>query len=178
MACKTKTAKENRMEIIGTRRRFFGKFGAALAFMAGAPKLFSQQGHPGRCVGAWRRQASSQEQSHTEWHLLLLRHRRQRRLSRRRSCAGDRSFEKHVTRTMDALKRRWNAQAATWTVSSLSRSFFCLPLADGFPCRRGRRGRCASCAVCCVEQDLRTYFSPGKHHRVHAWPWNGFPEIH
>src|ERR1700683_3609575 len=66
-------------------------------------------------------------------------------------------FEKHVTRTMDALKK--SVERAGCTMDSIMhlQVFLCLPHAD----RQGMF-RCPQSAVRRVEQDLRDLFLPGK----------------
>ncbi len=124
---------------INTRRNFFGKMATIVAFVAGAPKLFAQQAPAATPkVGSTPAEAPAKDTSrrqsgdhHTlngiyyfsgtgsndgyskEDHILVTD-----------------PFEKHVTRTMDALKK--SVERAGCTMDSIIhlQVFLCLPLAD------------------------------------------------
>ena len=157
---------------IKTRRSFFGKIAAMAALVAGAPKLFSQQtpasgastagSTPAGGTGsdAQRRPGGDK---HTlngiyyfsgtgandgypkEDHVLVTD-----------------PFEKHVTRTMDALKK--SVEHAGCTMDSIIhlQVFLCLPLAD-IPMPTGKaRFDAHKAQYDALNKIYGTYFSPGK----------------
>ena len=72
-------------------------------------------------------------------------------------------FEKHVTRTMDALKR--SVERAGCTMDSIIHLevFLCLPLADGIPMPVGKaRFDAHKAQYDALNKIYGTYFSPGK----------------
>src|SRR4029077_8972583 len=122
-----------------TRRSFFGRIAALTAFLSAVPKLFAQQTAPGTpAVGPSQNtptgDAPRRGSSHThngiyyfsgtgandgypkEDHILVTD-----------------SFERHVARTMDALKR--SVERAGSNMDSIIHLdvFLCLPLADSVP---------------------------------------------
>ncbi len=143
---------------INTRRNFFGKIAAVAAFVSGTPKIFGQQAPatatpstagvaPSNAPGRPSGDNHSQEGIHyisgtgsndgypKEDHVLVTD-----------------PFEKHVTRTMDALKK--SVERAGCSMDSILhlQVFLCLPLADGIamPDRQGAL-RCAQGAIRRVE---------------------------
>jgi len=73
------------------------------------------------------------------------------------------AFEKHVTRTMDALKR--SVERAGCTMDSIIhlQVFLCLPLADGVPMPAGKaRFEAHKAQYDALNKIYGTYFSPGK----------------
>jgi enamine deaminase RidA (YjgF/YER057c/UK114 family) len=124
---------------ISTRRRFFGKIAAMAALVTGAAKLFSQQTSPaapppptGAPMTAAGDDRAHRAASHTHDGIYYF--------SGTGSNDGYQKedhilvtdpFEKHVTRTMDALKK--SVERAGCTMDSIihAQVFFCLPLADG-----------------------------------------------
>lgn len=72
-------------------------------------------------------------------------------------------FEKHVTRTMDALKK--SVEQAGCTMDSIIhlQVFLCLPLADGIPMSTGKaRFDAHKAQYDALNKIYGTYFSPGK----------------
>lgn len=72
-------------------------------------------------------------------------------------------FEKHVTRTMDALKK--SVEGAGCTMDSIIHLtvFLCLPLADGIPMPTGKaRFDAHKAQYDALNKIYGTYFSPGK----------------
>src|SRR6201996_4823791 len=72
-------------------------------------------------------------------------------------------FEKHVTRTMDALKK--SVERAGCTMDSIIHLevFLCLPLADGIPMPTGKaRFDAHKAQYDALNKIYGTYFSPGK----------------
>ena len=159
---------------ISTRRRFFGKIGALAAAMAGVQRLFGQAvpnsppasggasanaGSP--TTGTTRRAGGanhiyngiyyfsgtgSNDGYGREDHVLVTD-----------------PFEKHVTRTMDALKK--SVERAGCTMDSIInlQVFLCLPLADGVPMPTGKaRFDAHKAQYDALNKIYGTYFSPGK----------------
>jgi enamine deaminase RidA (YjgF/YER057c/UK114 family) len=169
-----KVAKENSMEI-ETRRSFFGKMMAIVALITSAPKLFAQQtppsvGYPGSGgapaagvpVGDGPRRASGSSHTHNGIYYF--------------SGTGSNDgypkddhilvtdpFEKHVTRTMDALKK--SVERAGCTMDSIInlQVFLCLPLAEGIGMPAGKaRFDAHKAQYDALNKIYGTYFSPGK----------------
>jgi len=163
---------------INTRRNFFGKIAAMAALVTGAPKLFSQQagqqqappaGAPasgGATAGATGGDTPrrSGESNHTHDGIYYF------------SGTGSNdgypkedhvlvtdTFEKHVTRTMDALKK--SVERAGCTMDSIIHLtvFLCLPLADGIAMPTGKaRFDAHKAQYDALNKIYGTYFSPGK----------------
>ena len=153
-----------------TRRNFFGKIAAMAAVIAGVPKLFAQQTSPAGAPatgspapGGAGGDAARRPGNHTyngiyyfsgtgsndgypkEDHILVTD-----------------PFEKHVTRTMDALKK--SVERAGCTMDSIihAQVFFCLPLADGVAMPAGKaRFDAHKAQYDALNKIYRTYFSPG-----------------
>jgi hypothetical protein len=90
----------------------------------------------------------------------------------------DNPFEKHVTRTMDALKR--SVERAGSTIDNIlnPQVFLCLPLAGGAPTLQGKaRFDAHKAQYDALNKIYGTYFGPAKLPRVRAWPWIGFQAI-
>jgi enamine deaminase RidA (YjgF/YER057c/UK114 family) len=170
---------------INTRRNFFGKITAMAALVTGAPKLFSEQsaqqsaqqaaqqappagpptpgsvsgGAPGgdtpRCPGGGNHThngiyyfsgTGSNDGYPKEDHVVVTD-----------------PFEKHVTRTMDALKK--SVERAGCTMDSIIHLevFLCLPLADSTPTPTGKaRFDAHKAQYDALNKIYGTYFSPGK----------------
>jgi enamine deaminase RidA (YjgF/YER057c/UK114 family) len=152
---------------IKTRRSFFGKIAAATAVVVSAPKLFAQQippsaGSPaGGPSGDGPRRASG---NHTHNGIYYF------------SGTGSNDgypkddhvlvtdpFEKHVTRTMDALKRSLERAGCTMDSILNLQVFLCLPLADGIAMPTGKaRFDAHKAQYDALNKIYGTYFSPGK----------------
>ena len=157
---------------INTRRIFLGKIAATAAFVSGAPKLFAQQAPaaapkagtppadaPGKDAprrpggdkhtlnGIYYFSGTGSNDGYSkEDHILVTD-----------------PFEKHVTRTMDALKR--SVERAGCTMDSIInlQVFLCLPLADGIPMPTGKaRFDAHKAQYDALNKIYGTYFSPGK----------------
>jgi enamine deaminase RidA (YjgF/YER057c/UK114 family) len=156
---------------INTRRSFFGRIAAMAAILAGTPKLFAQQTTPagspppaGAPMSAAGDDRAHRASSHTHDGIYYF------------SGTGSNDgypkedhvlvtdpFEKHVTRTMDALKK--SVEGAGCTMDSIihAQVFFCLPLADGIPTLSGKaRFDAHKAQYEALNKIYRTYFSPGK----------------
>jgi enamine deaminase RidA (YjgF/YER057c/UK114 family) len=153
-----------------TRRNFFGKIAAVTAVATGATKLFAGQTPPagasapggtpmsGTGADAPRRSnhihdgiyyfsgTGANDGYPKEDHVLVTD-----------------PFEKHVTRTMDALKR--SVERAGCTMDSIMhlQVFLCLPLADGIPTPTGKaRFDAHKAQYDALNKIYGTYFTPGK----------------
>ena len=148
------------------RRNFLGKIAAAAAFLTGATKLFAQQPTPSASTPAvpgtdmtgrprsgpinngvyYFSGTGSNDGYAKEDHVLVTD-----------------PFEKHVTRTMDALKR--NVERAGSSMDNLIHLdvFICLPHADGIAMPAGKaRFDAHKAQYDALNKIYRTYFSEGK----------------
>ena len=155
---------------INTRRKFFGKMAAMAAFVTGAPALLAQQAPPagtpapGGASGGGDTPRRPGGNNHTHDGIYYF------------SGTGSNDgypkedhvlvtdpFEKHVTRTMDALKK--SVERAGCTMDSIIhlQVFLCLPLADTIPMPTGKaRFDAHKAQYDALNKIYGTYFSPGK----------------
>jgi enamine deaminase RidA (YjgF/YER057c/UK114 family) len=152
---------------INTRRTFFGKMAAMAAVVTGGSKLFAQQapaaGASAAAPGGDRpRRSGGGNHIHDGIYYF--------------SGTGSNDgypkddhvlvtdpFEKHVTRTMDALKK--SVERAGCTMDSIIhlQVFLCLPLADSIPMPTGKaRFDAHKAQYEALNKIYGTYFSPGK----------------
>jgi enamine deaminase RidA (YjgF/YER057c/UK114 family) len=163
-----KIQRRNSVEI-NNRRNFLGKIAAMVALVTGALKIFAAQQAPPAGApttpgvsggGALRRSGGnhtldgiyyfsgtgSNDGYPKEDHVLVTD-----------------PFEKHVTRTMDALKK--SVERAGCTMDSILhlQVFLCLPLADTIPMPTGKaRFDAHKAQYDALNKIYGTYFSPGK----------------
>lgn len=158
---------------IDTRRNFFGKLAAITATATGATKLLAQQtpsatapppanappigppsGMPARPAGSHHIHDGIYYISGTgandgypkDDHVLVTD-----------------PFEKHVTRTMDALKKSVERAGCSMDTIIHLQVFLCLPLADGVPAPTGKaRFDAHKAQYDALNKIYGTYFSPGK----------------
>lgn len=149
---------------ISTRRNFFGKTAAIAAALAGAPKLFAQQSSPSAPPASADRHGHDHASSHVHDDIFYF------------SGTGSNDgfpesdhvtvtdlFEKHVTRTMDALKKTLESHGCTMDSILHLQVFLCLPLADSTPMPTGKaRFDAHKAQYDALNKIYRTYFSPGK----------------
>ena len=153
-----------------TRRNFFAKITALTAFLAGAPKLFAQQPPPAAPAtanapqsapgGDTPRRGSSHIHNGVYYfsgtgandgypkddHVLVTD-----------------AFEKHVTRTMDALKRSVERAGSNMDNIIHVDVFLCLPHADAIPMPTGKaRFDAHKAQYDALNKIYGTYFQPGK----------------
>ncbi|PYX46218.1 MAG: RidA family protein [Acidobacteria bacterium] len=152
-----------------TRRNFFGKIAAAAAVLTGAAKVFGQQtpaAAPAAPAGGPGKEAPhrSGADHHTRDGIYYF------------SGTGSNDgypkedhvlvtdpFEKHVTRTMEALKK--SVEHAGCTMDSILhlQVFLCLPLADGVTTPTGKaRFDAHKAQYDALNKIYGTYFSQGK----------------
>ena len=158
---------------IDTRRNFFGKIAAMAALITGAPKLFAQQPSPAAAPapGSTSQNAPGADtprrpggSSHTQDGIHHI------------SGTGSNDgypkddhvlvtdpFEKHVTRTMDALKKHVEHAGCTMDSILHLQVFICLPLADSIPTPTGKaRFDAHKAQYDALNKIYGTYFSKGK----------------
>jgi len=153
-----------------TRRNFFGKITAIAALFTSALRLFAQQPAPAGAPtpgsapttggDAPRRPGGNHTLNGTYYfsgtgsndgygkddHILVTD-----------------AFEKHVTRTMDALKRSLERAGSNMDSIIHLDVFLCLPLADGLPTPTGKaRFDAHKAQYDALNKIYGTYFSPGK----------------
>jgi enamine deaminase RidA (YjgF/YER057c/UK114 family) len=160
-----------------TRRNFFGKIAAMAALVTSAPKLLAQQpaaapapgpvstpqNAPGQGTQAdTARRSGGSSHTHEGIHYI--------------SGTGSNDgypkddhvlvtdpFEKHVTRTMDALKKHVEHVGCTMDSILHLQVFLCLPLSDTIPTPTGKaRFDAHKAQYDALNKIYGTYFSPGK----------------
>lgn len=158
---------------INTRRNFFGKIAAMAALVTSAPKLFAQQSSPagapppgstsaGGSDGAMLRRPGGGNHTHNGIYYFSGTGSNDGYPKDDHVLVTD-SFEKHVTRTMDALKK--SVERAGCTMDSIIhlQVFLCLPLADSIPTPAGKaRFDAHKAQYDALNKIYGTYFSPGK----------------
>src|SRR5690242_8553819 len=156
---------------INARRSFFGKIAAMAAYVAGASKLFAQQtSTAGSTTPGTSQGGPGQDQprrpggNHTHNGIYSF------------SGIGSNDgypkddhvlvtdpFEKHVTRTMDALKRSVERAGSNMDSVTHLDVFICLPLADGVPALTGKaRFDAHKAQYDALNKIYGTYFTQGK----------------
>ena len=150
------------------RRSFFGKMAAIAAFLTGTPKLFAQQtpasGTPAAAPvpgGDMPRRPGGGNHVHDGIYYFSGTGSNDGYPKEDHILVTD-PFEKHVTRTMEALKK--SVERAGCTMDSIihAQVFFCLPVADGIPVLTGKaRFDAYKAQYDALNKIYRTYFSPG-----------------
>jgi enamine deaminase RidA (YjgF/YER057c/UK114 family) len=152
---------------INTRRIFFGKLAALTALVSGATRLFAQQPSPGGASGGGADRDTPRRPgggNHVHGGIYYF------------SGTGSNDgyakddhvlvtdpFEKHVTRTMDALKKSVEGAGCTMDSVIHLEVFLCLPLADGTPIPAGKaRFDAHKAQYDALNKIYGSYFSPGK----------------
>jgi enamine deaminase RidA (YjgF/YER057c/UK114 family) len=148
---------------MNSRRRFFGRLASLAAMAAGGSKLFGQQAPPAGSPPAGGEQprrfgnrihngvfyfsgTGSNDGYPKEDHVLVTD-----------------PFEKHVTRTMDALKRSLERAGSNMDSIIQLQVFLCLPLADTMTMPTGKaRFEAHKAQYEALNKIYGTYFSPGK----------------
>lgn len=154
---------------MSTRRMFFGKIGAMAAVVAGVPKVFAQSSSPA-AAGMPSGVPGSDKHAHGGSNIHV--HNGIYYFSGTGSNDGypqddhvlvTDPFEKHVVRTMDALKKSLERKGCTMDSILHLQVFLCLPLADGVPMPTGKaRFDAHKAQYDALNKVYRTYFSPGK----------------
>jgi enamine deaminase RidA (YjgF/YER057c/UK114 family) len=155
---------------INTRRNFFGRIAAMAAVVTGASKLLAQQAPPAGAPapgnatagGDGPRRPSGSNHVHDGIYYFSGTGSNDGYPKEDHVLVTD-PFEKHVTRTMDALKK--SVERAGCTMDSILhlQVFLCLPLADGIPMPTGKaRFDAHKAQYDALNKIYGTYFSPGK----------------
>ncbi len=156
-----------------TRRNFFGTITATAAFVAGARKLFAQHA-PAAGASTTGGASGGGPSGDTARRPVLGNHTYDGIYYFSGTGSNDGypkedhvlvtdPFEKHVTRTMDALKK--SVERAGCTMDSIIHLdvFLCLPLADNVPTPSGKaRFDAHKAQYEALNKIYGTYFSPGK----------------
>ena len=153
-----------------TRRFFFGKIAAMAALVTGAPKLFAQQAPAAATPSAPAdgpgkdapRRSGGEHHTHDGIYYFSGTGSNDGYPKEDHVVVTD-PFEKHVTRTMDALKK--SVERAGCTMDSIIhlQVFLCLPLADSIPVPTGKaRFDAHKAQYDALNKIYGTYFSPGK----------------
>jgi len=148
---------------INTRRRYFNKFATMMAAVTGAPILFAQQ-PPAGAAAPPAPAGGRPRANHTHNGIYYF------------SGTGSNDgypkddhvlvtdpFEKHVTRTMDALKKSLERAGCTMDSILHAEVFICLPHSDTIPMPTGKaRFDAHKAQYDALNKIYGTYFSPGK----------------
>ena len=155
---------------INTRRSFFGKMATIVAFVTGAPKLFAQQA-PSAAPGIGSTPAETPKDTprrpSVDHHTLNAIYYFSGTGSNDGYSKEDHilvtdPFEKHVTRTMDALKKSLNRVGCTLDSIIHLQVFLCLPLAET-PTPTGKaRFDAHKAQYDALNKIYGTYFTQGK----------------
>jgi enamine deaminase RidA (YjgF/YER057c/UK114 family) len=144
---------------INTRRTFFGKIAAMAALVTGAPKLFAQQTTPAAPPAETPRRSSH---IHDGIYYISGTGANDGYPKEDHVTVTD-PFEKHVSRTMDALKKSVERNGCTMDSIIHLQVFLCLPLADGIPMPTGKaRFDAHKAQYDALNKIYGTYFSQGK----------------
>jgi enamine deaminase RidA (YjgF/YER057c/UK114 family) len=149
---------------ISTRRKYFGKFAIMAAAAAGLPRLFARQTVPQATSPTSPAGDRPRGSNHIHDGIYYF------------SGTGSNDgypkddhvlvtdpFDKHVTRTMDALKKSLERAGCTMDSIIHLQVFLCLPLADGVPTLTGKaRFDAHKAQYEALNKIYKTYFSPGK----------------
>src|SRR5580658_7276761 len=153
---------------IDTRRSFFGKIAALAAGVTGATKLLAQQAPPASApapaggAGEIARRAGGSNHVHDGIYYFSGTGANDGYPKEDHVLVTD-PFEKHVTRTMDALKKSVERNGCTMDSIIHLQVFLCLPLADTVPMPTGKaRFDAHKAQYDALNKIYGTYFSPGK----------------
>jgi enamine deaminase RidA (YjgF/YER057c/UK114 family) len=149
---------------INTRRRYFNQLAAMTAAVTSTPMLFAQQPPSAGAPSTGPAGDRSRRSNHTHNGIYYF------------SGTGSNdgyprddhilvtdSFEKHVTRTMDALKKSVEREGCTMDSIIHVQVFICLPHADSVPMPTGKaRFDAHKAQYDALNKIYGTYFSPGK----------------
>jgi enamine deaminase RidA (YjgF/YER057c/UK114 family) len=149
---------------IDSRRRFFGRLAAMAAFVTGVPKLLSQQPSSPNSLAAGNDLPRRPGGNHIHNGIYYFSGTGSNDgYSKEDHVVVTDPFEKHVTRTMDALKKSIERAGCTMDSILQLQVFLCLPLADGSPMPTGKaRFDAHKAQYDALNKIYGTYFSPGK----------------
>jgi enamine deaminase RidA (YjgF/YER057c/UK114 family) len=154
---------------INTRRRFFGSLAAMAAFVTGAPRLLAQQATPATPPappapgpGGDRPRRGGGNHTHNGIYYFSGTGSNDGYPKEDHVLVTD-PFEKHVTRTMDALKKSVERAGASMDSIIHLEVFLCLPHADSYTMPTGKaRFDAHKAQYDALNKIYGTYFSPGK----------------
>jgi enamine deaminase RidA (YjgF/YER057c/UK114 family) len=148
----------------GSRRRYFNKFATTIAAVTGARVLFAQQSPQSAGTPPAGPAGNRPRGNHTHNGIYYFSGTGSNDgYSREDHILVTDPFEKHVTRTMDALKK--SVERAGCSMDSIIHLevFLCLPHADSVPMRAGKaRFDAHKAQYDALNKIYGTYFSPGK----------------
>jgi enamine deaminase RidA (YjgF/YER057c/UK114 family) len=154
---------ENFMQV-NSRRRYFNKLATMMAAVTGVPILFAQQPPSGGAPSTSPAGNRSGRSNHTHNGIYYFSGTGSNDgYSRDDHILVTDPFEKHVTRTMDALKK--SVERAGCTMDSILHLevFLCLPHADNIAMPTGKaRFDAHKAQYDTLNKIYGTYFSPGK----------------
>jgi enamine deaminase RidA (YjgF/YER057c/UK114 family) len=154
---------ENFMQVTA-QRRYFNKFATMMAAITGARMLFAQQPPQPASPPAASPAGNRPRSNHTHNGIYYFSGTGSNDgYSRDDHILVTDPFEKHVTRTMDALKK--SVERAGCTMDSILHLevFICLPHADNVPIPTGKaRFDAHKAQYDALNKIYGTYFSPGK----------------
>jgi enamine deaminase RidA (YjgF/YER057c/UK114 family) len=155
---------------INTRRSFFGKVAAMMAFATGAPEVFGQQtpasaapaGSVSQTPGGDSQRRPRANHIHNGVYYFSGTGSNDGYPKEDHVVVTD-PFEKHVTRAMDALKKSVERAGSNMDSILNMQVFLCLPHADGVPMPTGKaRFDAHKAQYDALNKIYGTYFSPGK----------------
>lgn len=152
---------------INTRRNFFTKISGIAAFLTGA-KLFAQQapstGSSAASSSTQREPAMRQNADHVNEGIVYISGTGSNDgYSKEDHVLVTDPFEKHVTRTMEALKKSVERAGSNMDNILHLEVFLCLPLAEGISTPTGKaRFDAHKAQYDALNKIYGTYFSPGK----------------
>jgi enamine deaminase RidA (YjgF/YER057c/UK114 family) len=155
---------------INTRRNFFGKIAALATLVTGAHKAFAQQSpatpaspaQPGALTEKDAPRRSGEHHIHDGIYYFSGTGANDGYPKEDHVVVTD-PFEKHVTRTMDALKKSVERAGSNMDSILHLQVFLCLPLADGAPVPTGKaRFDAHKAQYDTLNKIYGTYFSQGK----------------
>ena len=153
--------------VINTRRSFFGRIATLGAVFTSLPRLLAQQTPTNATPGALttagdRPRRAGGNHSHEGIYYFSGTGSNDGYPKEDHVTVND-PFEKHVTRTMDALKRSLERAGSNMDSILHLQVFLCLPLADGVSMPVGKaRFEAHKAQYDALNKIYGTYFSPGK----------------
>jgi enamine deaminase RidA (YjgF/YER057c/UK114 family) len=151
-----------------TRRNFFGRITAFAAVVTAIPKLFAQQAPAGGAAATPPSGADKDARRSGEHHIYdgiyyFSGTGANDGYPKEDHVLVTDPFEKHVTRTMDALKKSVERAGSNMDSIIHLTVFLCLPLADGISMPTGKaRFDAHKAQYDALNKIYGTYFSPGK----------------
>jgi enamine deaminase RidA (YjgF/YER057c/UK114 family) len=144
-----------------TRRSFFGRVGAITAVVSAVPRLFAQQ--PPTSQGAAAGDAPRRSTHIHDGVFYFSGTGSNDGYSKDDHVSVTDPFEKHVTRTMDALKKSLERAGSNMDSIIHLDVFLCLPLTDATPTPTGKaRFDAHRAQYDALNKIYQTYFTPGK----------------